>query len=517
VSDSPVQIFISYARDDEVPPPEEPDARGFVTFLHEQVDYIFRGNGHPRPKIWRDKIRIEKAAQFEPMIEDAINASSILVVVLSKNWMASEWCRRELDIFAKCWKDDKGLRERIVVVGKRHVDRDRRPSLIQGQEGYLFYSLNDAHDVGFEKEFFKRGKVCDPRYYDQVEQLAAYLWRRAERVDARPNEGIRHPQGLKPPELSPPNGRTVYLAKPASDMRSNYDRMVRELLGRGYAVVPNPALDIPIDTTAVSFIDDALAQAEISIHLLGEMHGYTPEEQAPIVELQLMRAGERARNATDVSERKFRRIAWAPKALDFDLPVTAQAAERDPAAVLERFGRPLPTDKIIGESLNKFLDFLKDYLVKTARPNTVHASEVAGSRVFLYHDEVDADYAASLADLLESRRAEPVFPAFEGSPADLTNFHRKQLASCDAVVVCWAAASEVWARSATSELRDWHELGRTTKFAYRSVIAGPPPGSRKKSAKRAFPRNEVDVVLDLTESGHSPPPDSLDPLFAAPA
>ena len=140
-----VQIFMSYARVDDAPPPHLPDAKGFVTFLHEQLAFELRRIGAPWPKIWRDTKRIENADQFEPRIEQAISDSSILLVVLSKNWISRPYCVRELESFAERWKADGGLRERIVVAAKREVDPDRRPSLLQGQVGIKFYAL-DEHE-----------------------------------------------------------------------------------------------------------------------------------------------------------------------------------------------------------------------------------------------------------------------------------------------------------------------------------------------------------------------------------
>src|SRR5262245_59710016 len=94
-------IFISYARDDDLPPPDKPDRKGFVTFLDDAVRYEFKELGPERPKIWRDTKRIADGDQFTPEIEEALKSASILLVVLSPNWMASPWCRRELDAFAK--------------------------------------------------------------------------------------------------------------------------------------------------------------------------------------------------------------------------------------------------------------------------------------------------------------------------------------------------------------------------------------------------------------------------------
>ena len=74
VSDSPVQIFVSYARNDDVPPHEDPTKNGFVTYLHHQLDFAFRDFGDPKPRFWRDVRRIDKADQFDTKIADAIEA-----------------------------------------------------------------------------------------------------------------------------------------------------------------------------------------------------------------------------------------------------------------------------------------------------------------------------------------------------------------------------------------------------------------------------------------------------------
>jgi len=70
--DSEIKIFISYAHDDDAPPPDAPDADGFVTFLRRQLTWNFRDLGEPRPTIWRDVNRISKGDQFEGLIEQGI-------------------------------------------------------------------------------------------------------------------------------------------------------------------------------------------------------------------------------------------------------------------------------------------------------------------------------------------------------------------------------------------------------------------------------------------------------------
>jgi hypothetical protein len=485
-------IFISYSRDDDLPPPGVPDGKGFVTFLDEAIRFEFRDLGPKRPEIWRDTKRIADGTQFTPEIEDALKQASFLLVILSPNWMASSWCNRELATFAK-HHDPEGLhpevlRDRIIVVSKRYVDPDGRPRLLQGQSGYAFFLRNgDPGEITLDVEFFDRGKAKDERYWTTLKALAAYLLKRKPSPD--------------PPPAYLPTGRTIYVSKPASDMRTGYDRIVSELIGKGYTVVPPPAEDIPLDS-AVAVIDAALANAEISVHLLGEKSGDAPEDQLPMVKLQLARAA--AKEGRDGAT-KFHRLIWAPSLWPASAADTNQSAReitRYPIDVLTKFDRQLPTDKVEGDSLSKFVDFLNQHLVAIAPPRapaTLPADMIGDVRLYLYHSEEDSEYALNLAQALQQRKLETLFPAFEGPEADTRSFNSKQLAACDAVILCWAAASEVWVRAQASGLRNWHDLGRSQQFFYRAVVAAPPPGVRKKAIKVLFPRSEIDLVVDLSD------------------
>lgn len=513
---SDVQIFISYARDDNLLPPGDGNC-GFVDYLHKELVYEFTRSGPQRPALWRDTRNILDAEPFDRKIERALDTSQILVVVLSPNWLASKYCAKELRRFAQSWydrgEDADQVRHRIVIVGKRNVDRDRLPSQLQGQVGVNFYSLED--DRVPLKEYF-RGKVVDERYQDQMDQLVSALLLFSARFG-----GWR--ETSRP--ILVPNGHTIFVAKPANDMRLQYQRIVKELVGRGYTVVPDPNHDVPNEKSVVSFIDHALAQAEASVHLLGEGDGFAPEGQDKrIVPLQLQRAAIRVSAlppSADIPGREFERIVWAPRTIEGGLDSGDAASGRDPLKVLERFHQQLPNDKVEGDAISKFVDYLVQHLAERAAPAQGSSDSVAdeskpGMRVYVHHSPEDTDYAFELRDLLAKRDVVPVLPVLDAnSPAELTDYHRKALARCDAVLLCWAGAREMWARSQASELGNWHTLGRSNKFKYRGVVAGPPAGGRKKYAKKVFPPDEIDIVLDLTELSH-PTPEALDPLFSPP-
>jgi hypothetical protein len=129
--------------------------------------------------------------------------------------------------------------------------------------------------------------------------------------------------------------------------------------------------------------------------------------------------------------------------------------------VLEKFDQHLATDKIEGDNLSKFVDFLNQHLSLIAPPRPIMLSPSDGCdvRLFLHHCQEDSKYALSLAQALQQRRLEAMLPALEGPEGDIKSFNSKQLVECDGVIVCWASASEVWVRAQASALRNWSALG----------------------------------------------------------
>lgn len=509
VSTLTVQTFLSYARDDDAPPPGKDDAKGFITFLDEQLRYELIQLGAAGPKLWRDTRRVARGDQFEPLVEEAVAASSLFVAVLSNNWLERPWCQRELTSFRQRWsgESDDEIRRRIVVVAKHPVREDRVPALLRGQEGFRFFDADRDSDTEPWREFFGRGRILDPRYEQRVGQLARYLWTAAARYE--PGAEVTPTPGASPsrPGVAA-KGRTVFLAKPAGDMLLAYDRLVKELTGNGYTVVPPPEAAIPLDSSAVGFIDQHLANAEVSVHLLGGRLGYAPDEAEPILKLQLTRAAARA-SAGD----RFHRVLWAPR---FILEDVKASTMRDPLAVVSRLDRHLDGDTIVGDNLSAFAEFVIHHLDRSAPASETAGPIGSGASVYVYYRPEDEEYAVDLAMALRERRLRAVLPAMEGEPAELDAFHRENLRECAAVVLCWARASEVWARATCRELRSWEKLGRSEKFTLRGLVAGPPPGSRKSVLVRLPPEDEIDIVLDLT-AVDKPSPEALDPFIRAAA
>lgn len=496
------QVFLSYARNDDLPlPGGESKDRGFITTLLKALEVWFADFGPPTPYIYRDTREIAKSDQFDPVLQEELSRSQALLVVLSNNWIHRDWCLKELNLFEQRWKnlDERSVKSKVFVVGKNYIDPSAFPPLLQGQDTYKFYEKDDER-AGRYREFFRRGGQS-AEFHDRVEELARDLWSKA-RVGEIPTEPSRsQPQ---------PRGRIIYLAKPAKDVDAAYLRLVDELQNGGYEVVPDRKDEMPEDAAAATaWVDAALKNAELSIHLLGEKERFVSVDDAtPLVSLQLQRAALRGEK-----DDKFRRIIWAPRIFN--------EKERDDShEVLKKFSPDAERDKIDGSELSKFVDFVVDHLRNTV-PRPARSQPLpADARVYIYHKLEDTAYATSLAKALKEKKVEPWMPAFDGTQAELTAYHREQLRKCDAVVVCWGPnASEAWAKASASETANWKEFERERDYSCRALVAGPPPGVRKEALIELPPRSMIDLVLDLT-AYERPTAEALgpliDPLFSAP-
>ena len=111
---------------------------------------------------------------------------------MSHNWMQRPYCMKELEAFAELRKKSgvPNVEERMIVVGKGHVDRLRRPFELQGQEGFLFYARDETNGVSDVTPFFNRGKA-NSQFYDRRDQLTTFLQKRVDRIAAGAAVGRR--------------------------------------------------------------------------------------------------------------------------------------------------------------------------------------------------------------------------------------------------------------------------------------------------------------------------------------
>ena len=112
-------------------------------------------------------------------IERAVREAKLLVPVLSENWVQTDWCRREVDLFVRSHEDAGTC---IVPIFKNEPPRDRLPEVMQGDNARVGYRFFTQDDKGALNEFYWRGLQDRTAYFVLLRQIAQLI---IERLDLR--------------------------------------------------------------------------------------------------------------------------------------------------------------------------------------------------------------------------------------------------------------------------------------------------------------------------------------------
>jgi TIR domain len=356
------EVFISYRRLDNDIPTGSRGRHGFVSYLLRQLRSRLQEDGVPDVVLWRDRTDIEKGDIFSEAILKALNRAELFVAILSKNYIKSSWCEKELNTM-RGRADNLGLptgERRIFRVDKHKVPENQIPEALQGIEAVKFF--REHEDAKYVDEFFWGGKVRLSKEFDKalLELTSAIANRLEELLQIRlPAKDPTAPQPERTRAIS--NGRILFVAKPSSDMVEYYRRLVEELRHTGFQVVPDPDEELSNRGEEVqAAVVNALAESEASLHLLGIRSGGRPcgfdEDLVP------MQLGAAAKEA----ERKpgFERLIWAPVVLPGE-NANAKRGRRDPLKTIKRLGQQLlDGDQIYSDTA---VNFRVDVLQRLAR------------------------------------------------------------------------------------------------------------------------------------------------------
>ena len=310
------QIFLSYRSVDDEPPPRNPDGR-YVQQLYKELTYELRQLGAADAVLWMDRYKIYHGDTWNDKLLSALNKADLFLALLSRNYVRSDWCEKELSTMAaRIATFAEDLREgRIFRADTNRVPDEEINEVLRGIQTVRFFE-EDRSSPDREVEFYYKGQVQEEKKYDAaVHELAVAIYHRLEAL------GVEMKQDVCIADISTKNGRTVFVAKPAWDTRAQYHSLIEELLRSGYSIVPDPSEPLPeTGDEARATIVDGLAVAELSIHLLGERPGIRPDGlDADIVPFQLdCAAAEAARRPS------FCRLIWVAQG-------AADAARRGPS------------------------------------------------------------------------------------------------------------------------------------------------------------------------------------------
>lgn len=478
-------IFISYAHIDNQPLAQ--GMEGWVEALHERLRITLTQLVGDEVRVWRDR-KLQGNDVFAETLVAEVKQAAVLVSVLSPRYVKSEWCLRELDEFTRHAGARLGDKSRVFKVLKTHVPFDEHPAPVRDMIGYAFYEY-DA-ERGRAREFgHEVAPQRDPRYWNVLNDLAWDIKRALDALKSGAPEAAA-------PEAAAPAGKAVYLATTTADVAGEREMVRRELQQRGYQVLPDRELPL----CAPEFqeqVREMLGRSALSVHLVGASYGLIPEgeEERSVVGLQEELAAERGAADPD-----FTRLVWMPAGL-------APSGARQ-----QRFVERLHTGLGPGaELLQTSVEDLKLRAFEKLNPAPKTAPAAADGdvkSVYLVCDERDTEEVAPLEDFLFEAGLDVIPTLPSEDTQQLAQYHRECLVNCDAALVYYGRANQMWLRSKLWDLQKAQGWGRETPLVAKAVYVSAP----LTSEKQRFRTREVSVLVQHEETFS---PDSLRPFVEA--
>ncbi len=458
-------VFISYAHIDNQTMSEE--QKGWISMLHRALKIRLDQLLGETAEIWRDQ-KLGGNDEFGDEIVEKLTNAAVLVAVLSPRYVKSEWCNKEVNRFLDAAVHSGGVsinnKSRIFKVIKTPVDTEKHPIEILNMLGYEFYKIdpdtNRAHE--YVKGF---GSNIEPEFWDRLEDLAIEISQMLQTIEG--------------PSPIPPSGITVYLAETSSDLSVERDLVRRELQACGHNILPNSPL--PLNGSELDkFVKDNLEDSTISIHLIGNNYGAVPEEaDLSMVEIQNSLAVEHSQKNS-----KFSQLIWMPLELKPKNERQKQFVDTLQNDITLQGG-----DELLQTSIGDLKAVIQDKLEASKTESTLSTSEGATS-IYLLYDQSDSDDIKSLDDYLFDNSFEIVKPLFDNDDGVMSKEHQENLSTCDAVLIYYGCANEVWLRKMLRDLKKAPGYRSTPMKVKAIYVAGP-----ENNQKTEYRTHEVDIVI----------------------
>ena len=478
-------IFISYAHIDDESLIE--NQKGWIAEFHRALEIRLAQLLGRRPVIWRDPA-LQGNHIFDKQIVDQFAQVAVMISILTPRYVKSEWCVREVNEFYDCCNTNIGFsinnQARIFKVIKTPVKVEMHPEKIQNILGYEFYST-DPHTGRIKELAQVFGQQTEKLYWEKLDDLANDLAGFLDGLEsANPSRG----NGTVP---AAKDTTRVYLAESSYETKEFRDSLRRELQDSGYHIYPDKQLPL-IAPVLTEDVGAYLKETRLSIHLIGEHYGIIPEgTQKSIIEIQNEIAAAASGNTS------LERLIWIPEG-----QTAREERQQNFINKLNEGSEGITGADLIYGSLEDFKGVMMDKLAAIEKEKNKAKEEAASELksatgttknpaiVYLICDLTDLDDIRPLEDFLFNHGCEVMLPIFEGDESMIREDHVENLKMCDAAVIFYGNANEIWLRSKTRDFLKISGYGREKPLGAKAIyIAGPA-----SAAKERLRTQEAEVI-----------------------
>jgi hypothetical protein len=386
--------------------------------------------------IWRDQDQLRTGQPWRTEVAEALDGAAIFLAIVSRTYLDSDECRKELDRFLGWLKDPtRGGERKIVPIFKQPPKREQQLPHEMGQiHHHNFFRCEPPPSSRFREFGPNQGDADRQEFWETLERVAQDIMVALEE--------------LKGHACQRAIGK-VFVARVSPELQLERERLRSDLQQRGYLVVPEQEYLWNSGDHRDRITRD-LESAQLCIHLVGCTASIEPT------------AALRARQQIELAHE-----------------------------VMKRIGRPAPTVWIqpvseIDESVRELLDYIKSdladkgveyseggledfktHIYDKLAPAPPRTAPSPRREIALLVEEGDAGDVGAVKALLVDRLALDPKPAkFAGtSPKDVARLART-LAGCEQCLIFWARQPEEWVLDLLdSEVLAGH-LGRDRMCVY---------------------------------------------------
>jgi hypothetical protein len=472
-------VFISYAVADNDGPYHE--KRGWVQAFEEQLKAeLQREVRHKRAvDIWLDRNRLSCGDLFDDGIRDALGSTAVLVVLLSKQYLASEWCRLEREGFLNVLARQKQGGKRLFVVELTN------PAELSGSLPDDFARIHRVRLWESQGNMPRRlghpvpdqAKIEHQGFYDRTLEVAYAIAKRLEEFGGESPAPAASAVGHVPapssaqtagePSQQPSGGVSarggpaIYLCQPPRG--TDEERFTHDLKNRLENAIPPVQVlpDQPLSKTpdeAAQYVQSQLAECQLYVHVVGHNPGSAPAGfAAPLPELQKRLADQASRPC----------LLWRlPNVSPADIDDGSQRALAEQALAGD-----------VEDCRRTVLDRLQE-LARIQSSPSPPAEDAFDEQLFVNHLPDDEELARTVCRTLAQHQYLCVKRSFDGATEEELRLDFEQnLRTCGRLVMVYGKATKPAAKAQLLEclkvVGRRQPTGRSIGAWF--IVAGPPP------------------------------------------
>ncbi|MFH2095727.1 MAG: hypothetical protein ABIJ16_08485 [Bacteroidota bacterium] len=377
---------------------------------------------------------------------EIFSKTGAFIIVLDDSYAASTKSAQELaTILSVVQKDVSGASHdrRIFKILLSDIKKANQPDYVRNILPYRFYLKSEAGivPVDFEKhtdyveirEF--RLRLIDLAY------SASYIIRAA---------------GMK-------TNKTIYLAETGPDQVYNREIIKRELIHYGYNVLPDKWL--PEDKDMLEkYIMECMGFADIAVHIFGSLEGAVVQgTNTNIVEYQNQIGAKYCRE----SNKKIKRLIWIPPDLLFE-----EESQRINIEKLKRSSEELKGAELVQTPIEEFKSILHRNMIVQSHGETGISDGIDGLIAYIMFEQRDIHAAESVMELLTKSGIKVNRLDMNIENHNLISIHRKNMVTCDGVIIVTDNPSDQWTRSKLNDVLKSMGFGRKKDYKVKALVTG---------------------------------------------